>query len=190
MMQFEVEKKFWITSLDETIERIENLGAVIGPPIEQIDTYFAHPQKDFAKTDEALRLRAIGSENFITYKGARIDDTTKTRRELELPLLNGREYAEQFVELLTLLEYEPVMTIHKFRRKAEHAWQGYQVEICLDEIDQLGQFIELEITSDLKHLDATKSALLSLAEHLELSRPEKRSYLELLLSQLGPQQVG
>ena len=73
---------------------------------------------------------------------------------------------------------------------ADAQGHGGQVEICLDEIDQLGQFIELEITSDLKHLDATKSALLSLAEHLELSRPEKRSYLELLLSQLGPQQVG
>ena len=66
----------------------------------------------------------------------------------------------------------------------------FAVEICVDEIDQLGQFIELEITSDLRTLEQTKAALLSLADRLQLARPEKRSYLELLMSQLGPQQVG
>lgn len=189
-MQFEVEKKFWIDSLNDALAKLEKLGVSVGPPIEQIDKYFSHPQRDFGKTDEALRLREVGPKNFITYKGARIDDTTKTRRELELPLIDGSEHSEQFEQLLTLLGFDPVMTVRKFRRKAEREWDGYQVEICIDEIDQLGQFIELEITSDLKDLDQTKAALLSLAEHLKLSRPEKRSYLELLLNQLGPQQVG
>ena len=82
------------------------------------------------------------------------------------------------------------MTVRKLRRKGDYTWQDFAVEICVDEIDQLGQFIELEITSDLRTLEQTKAALLSLADRLQLARPEKRSYLELLMSQLGPQQVG
>lgn len=189
-MQFEVEKKFWIKDEEEVAAKMTELGIELEAPIEQIDKYFSHPQRNFEKTDEALRLRSIGSRNFITYKGARIDDTTKTRRELELPLHEGDQHCDDFVELLTLLGFEPVMTVRKFRRKGDYKWQGFAVEICVDEIDQLGQFIELEITSDLKNLEQTKAALLSLADRLELDRPEKRSYLELLMSQLGPQQVG
>ena len=65
-------------------------------------------------------------------------------------------------------------------------WQDYEVEISLDEIDQLGSFIELETTSDLEHLERAKKALESLAETLQLDRQEHRSYLELMLHQLGP----
>ena len=189
-MQFEVEKKFWIKDGDNVLAQVNELGIELCQPIEQIDKYFSHPKRDFEKTDEALRLRTIGSKNFITYKGARIDDTTKTRRELELPLLDGSQHCNDFVELLTLLGFEPLMTVRKLRRKGDYTWQDFAVEICVDEIDQLGQFIELEITSDLKTLEQTKIALLSLADRLQLARPEKRSYLELLMSQLGPQQVG
>jgi adenylate cyclase class 2 len=165
------------------------LGVSIGEPVEQIDKYFSHPARDFAKTDEALRMRRVGAHNFLTYKGARIDSTTKTRRELELPLPEGTEWSENFESLLGLVGFEPVMTVRKTRRKAICQWEGFEVEICLDEIDQLGSFIELEITSDLEGLDQTKAALESLAKNLDLSRSEKRSYLELLMNQLGPQRV-
>ena len=67
------------------------LGATIEPPVVQVDQYFAHPARDFAQTDEALRLRRVGKQNFITYKGSKIDATTKTRREIELPLAPGEE---------------------------------------------------------------------------------------------------
>ena len=188
-MQFEVERKFWLTNPADTESKIAALDVTIGESVEQIDRYFSHPARDFGKTDEALRTRRVGSRNFLTYKGARIDSTTKTRRELELALPEGSEWSDNFETLLGLVGFEPVMTVRKTRRKAMCQWEGYEVEICLDEIDQLGSFIELEITSDLEGLEQTKAALASLAKHLELTRSEKRSYLELLMNQLGPQQV-
>ncbi len=188
-MQFEVERKFWLTDRADTESRIVGLDVTMGEPIEQIDKYFSHPARDFGKTDEALRMRRVGSRNFLTYKGARIDSTTKTRRELELSLPEGDVWSKDFEALLGLVGFQPVMTVRKIRRKAVCQWEGYEVEICLDEIDQLGSFIELEITSDLEGLDQTKAALESLSKHLQLSQSEKRSYLELLMNQLGPQDV-
>ena len=184
-MNFEVEKKFWLIDLNESIAQLESHDIHFGVPVDQIDRYFAHPARDFMQTDECLRLRSVGDRSFITYKGARIDSTTKTRRELEFPLAETTA-AQDFEQLLVVLGFEPLMTIHKLRRKAELSWHDYRVEVSLDEIDQLGCFIELETTSDLQHLERAKQALESLSEKLALDRPERRSYLELMMHHLGP----
>jgi adenylate cyclase class 2 len=184
-MDFEVEKKFWLNDVSQMFVRLKELGIELSAGEDQIDRYYNHPARDFTQTDEVLRLRSAGTRNYVTYKGARIDSTTKTRRELELTLPDG-EYLPDFEQLLSLLAFQPLMTIHKFRRKADVNWEDYPIEISLDEIDQLGTFIEIETTSDLEHLERAKKALASLAGALHLDRQEHRSYLELLLLQLGP----
>ena len=188
-MEYEVERKYWLTDGDELEGRLAELNLKVEPALEQIDRYFSHPARDFAQTDEALRVRTVGPKNYVTYKGARIDTATKTRRELELTLKDGEAYRREFEQLLELLGFGPVMTIRKLRRNAYVAWQQYVVEISLDEIDELGRFVELETTSDLENLERAKAALSSLAERLQLTRPERRSYLELMQLQLGPQQL-
>ena len=47
----------------------------------QVDEYYAHPARDFAITDEALRLRTENNLTVITYKGPKLDRETKTREE-------------------------------------------------------------------------------------------------------------
>lgn len=185
-MQFEVEKKFWVDDLEAVKRQIRDMGVSVEVAVEQTDYYFNHPARDFGETDEALRLRRIGDQNFITYKGARIDSTTKTRRELETALVSGPRTFEDFSDLLKLLGFRPVMTVRKLRRKAHIPWEGETVELSLDEIDQLGTFVELELTSDAEQLERAKGIIGSLSQHLRLDREERRSYLELLLLQLGP----
>ena len=51
----------------------------------------------------------------------------------------------------------------------------------LDEVNNAGSFIELEISADDSTLENAKSGLANLAEHLGLQRSERRSYLELVL---------
>ncbi|MCA9167353.1 MAG: class IV adenylate cyclase, partial [Planctomycetales bacterium] len=169
------------------VSRLEPLGVTLPEAIDQIDRYFAHPARDFLQTDEALRLRSVGDQEYLTYKGARIDSTTKTRRELELEL--SPAVSGDIQTLLDLLGFKPLMTVHKQRRQASFEWKGYPIEICVDEIDQIGRFVELETTSDLEHLERAKESLESLAEHLELDRQERRSYLELMFNHLGPQRL-
>src|SRR5207253_11380761 len=135
---------------------LAELGARFTDSIEQTDHYFKHPARDFAKTDEALRLRQVGAENFITYKGPRVDSTTKTRRELELPLPSGPEMNEQFAALLTALGFRPVGVVRKRRRKALLAWEGHKVELAVDEVAGLGSFLELEIAAEDANLEPAK----------------------------------
>src|SRR5262245_49585825 len=85
-MNFEVEQKHRVDDPDALIQTLATRGAALGPAIEQADTYFAHPSRDFAKTDEALRIRMVAGDGVVTFKGPKLDATTKTRREIELPI--------------------------------------------------------------------------------------------------------
>jgi len=182
-MRWEVEQKFRLSAAEGIEARLAELGARFTHSIEQTDRYFNHPARDFAKTDEALRLRQVGATNFITYKGPRIDSTTKTRRELELPLPPGDEMNEQFAALLTALGFRPVGVVRKRRRKALLAWDGHDVEAAVDEVEGLGSFLELELSAEDADLEPAKQNLGSLAEHLGLAESERKSYLELLREQ-------
>jgi adenylate cyclase class 2 len=180
-MHYEVEQKFPLSDSADVEAKLAALGARFKEAIEQIDHYFRHPSRDFAQTDEALRLRQVEGENFITYKGPKIDSITKTRRELELPLPGGPDVVGQFTELLSALGFAPVATVKKRRRKAELHYEGFDVESALDEVHNAGSFLELEISADGESLENAKKCLASLANRLGRERSERRSYLELVL---------
>lgn len=180
-MHYEVEQKYRAVDTTAIEQWLTARGATIEPPVVQMDQYFAHPARDFAQTDEALRIRSVGERNWVTYKGPKIDAATKTRRELELPIEPGTDGAARFTELITALGFSRVAAVRKQRRTAHLAWQTHEVEIALDDVDGVGQYCELEISANASELDAARKALAALAAELGLSHSERRSYLELLL---------
>ena len=181
-MHLEVEQKFRVADLAPIRERLVALGARFHPPIEQADTYFAHPERDFAQTDEALRLRSVGERTWITYKGPKLDPVHKTRRELELPLPAGADTFDRHSELLAALGFRPVATVHKRRETGRLTWDGLGIEVALDTVAGVGQFVEVEITTEEQHRQTAQAAISSLANYLGLADSERRSYLELLLA--------
>lgn len=191
-MDFEVEQKFPVEEHGPIRTRLGQLGAECLGIVAQTDTYFAHPSRDFAQTDEALRLRRVGDLNWITYKGPKIDSRTKTRQELELPLAAGSLSFDQHVELLTALGFRPVAAVHKNReqwRLIDERPSGenptgrcFEIEIALDDVRQVGRFVELEtVAGGEDELLLAYEVINSLANDLQLGRAERRSYLELLL---------
>jgi len=186
-MQYEVEQKFPVDDLAGVEAGLRARGAEIGPPVVEVDRYFNHPARDFSETDEAVRIRRKGEKHFITYKGPKVDQTTKTRREIELPLggepLGGAEgTVEAWSELLGALGFRVVAEVRKTRRRAEVVHEGRTAEATLDQVDDLGDFVELELVAEQDGLDAARACLASLAESLGLKRSERRSYLELLMA--------
>ncbi len=181
-MQYEVEQKFPTEGFDAIRTKLQRLHARFAAATEEIDLYFNHPQRDFRETDEAFRIRRRGQSNRVTYKGPKIDATTKTRRELELPLPDGEGVAERWTELLETLGFRQAGQVAKQRTKFEVEWQDRVVEGTFDEIDRLGTFVELELVVDAEELDEAKQVIASLAAKLGLVTSERRSYLQLLLA--------
>lgn len=180
-MQFEVEQKHRIGDVAEFVARLTARGVSLGAAIEQADQYFAHPCRDFSQTDEALRIRTGGGKSFVTYKGPRLDTTTKTRRELELPLESNDTDGSRFAELLTALGFTPVAVVRKKRRPFQLENAGRCIEGTIDDVESVGTFVELELLVDEASLEEAKRLVAGLAVELNLGPSERRSYLEMLL---------
>src|SRR5437868_12704695 len=173
--------KFPVADFAALERRLASWGV---PPavLDESDHYFNAPDRDFARTDEALRVRRIGPANFVTYKGPKRDLQTKTRTEVEVPLAEGDRAAEQFMHLLQHLGYRPVAVVRKRRRIYRLTREGYAVEVCLDDVEGVGRFAEVEIQAPEEQLPAARDVLLRTAAELGLSGSERRSYLEMLLA--------
>lgn len=180
---FEVEQKFAVPELAAIRLQLEDFGATLAREVRQVDRYFNHPARDFAQTDEALRIRSIGTTNFVTWKGPKIDSRTKTRHEIETPLGDGEHTAQQFGETLEALGFRSVATVSKLRQCFDLTREGFEFEVALDDVDSVGTYVEIELITDESGLLAAQNAVVNLGEKLGLTDPERRSYLELLLEQ-------
>lgn len=167
-------------------ERLAALRAALGAPErveEHADAYFAHPQRDFAQTDEALRLSLRGGRADLTYKGPKLDAASKARREIVLPLQGAGEAAA----LLEALGFRRVREV----RKTRETYRAGGFEVALDTVPGLGAFVELErqLAEGAPRDEAQREAIAVLASW-GLERTERRSYLELLLEAEGRTRSG
>jgi adenylate cyclase class 2 len=177
----EVEIRYRLTDRDALRQRLAEWGVRDASERIETDYYFNAPHKDFRQTDEALRLRCVGPRNRLTYKGPRRDAQTKTRPEIEVPLADGEEVARQAQTFLTALGFRYVATVCKHRQIYRLQRQGFPVEVCLDEVHQVGSFVEVEILTEEENYEPAKAILLEITKELGLQQRELRSYLQMVL---------
>ncbi len=177
--QFEMEMKFRVADPERLRARLLSMGALSqGREIES-DEYFRSPLRDFGVTGEALRLRSVGAEQILTYKGSRLPGPTKIRKELELAI---QPLSGTMPELLKLLGFEPLAPIRKWRET--FVFQDLTkagISVCLDDAEGLGWFAEIEILAPLQEKQAAVKRIQNLARELELTDVEDRSYLRMHL---------
>ena len=187
---YEVELKFHVADAAALERQLADLGGRFASPIEQIDRYFAHPARDFAVTDEALRLRRVGDDVAITWKGPRLGVGAKTREELELGVAavtspagtaSGSDTIDRWTALLEALGFRQVREVAKRRRPVRVAWNGVEIEAAVDHVAGIGDFVELELLAEADGISQATEQLESLAAALGCTHPERRSYLELML---------
>lgn len=169
----EIEIKSRCDNHDVIKEKIISLGGEFSRTIDEEDIYFNHPCRNFIDTDEALRIRRIDYEYFVTYKGPRIGSSkTKTRYEAETSIGDF----DIFKDILLKNGYieggivSKTRSIYKIKEK--------NIEICLDTVQGLGKFIEIEKIGEDK--DAIESEIFNLAEQFNLKKFISESYLSML----------
>lgn len=179
---FEIELKFPLRNPEPILARIGEWQAVRQPPQQHSDLYFNHPDRDFAETREAFRLRRMGAESRLTYKGPVVDTLAKSRREIEFALAGGPTVAEECRQMLVLLGFRPVREVRKVRVPYALRDAGRDFEIALDTVEGLGSYVEIETLAEEADRIPAREAILALAARLDLREPEPRSYLALLLA--------
>ncbi len=178
----EIEQKYRWSDFTALEERLASWQAVPGEDFLEADHYFNAPDRDFVQTGEVFRMRRVGVDNFLTYKGPKRAAAVKVRKELELAISSGDQAAEQVLELLVCLGFRPVAVVRKRRRTFTLKREGFPFTVCLDEVDEVGRFVEVEILAPEESMDQAGAALSETARALGLEDVEPRSYLTMLLA--------
>ncbi len=165
----EIEVKCYCDDPGEVKNLLTASGARFVETRTERDLYFNHPSRNFADTDEALRLREVNSLCRITYKGPKLSKTTKARVEHETDTGDFNTMKN----ILLSLGFKESGIIEKER----HMYSLNGMDISIDNVSGLGTFVEIEKIGTLE--DETEKELFDTAAKLGLSRFEMRSYLEL-----------
>lgn len=171
----EVETKIEVQNLTEIAVRLRSLGAAYLGATSQYDTYLNAPHRDYAETDEALRVRETDSGTEITYKGPKQQKSgSKARTEITLAVAG----AEDAIRLLTATGFYTSAVVKKERE--EFSYCG--TTIALDRVEGLGTYIEIEVLTDAD-IQAANTIIESVKKELQISGAHiPESYLELLLT--------
>jgi len=194
----EVEIKVAISNPESLKENLKKLNGKYKISLDHEDTYFNMPIKlrNFKKTDEALRLRKSiefnknNKENttimrsFITYKGKKIDQTTKTREEIEVEIKN----LEEMKKLFENLGFREIFTVKKERELYKFNFKNEKIELLIDFLPILNQnFMEAEIiVESSKEVSLVKEKLFEFLKKFGISKTDsiRESYLELIAKKL------
>lgn len=166
-MRKEIEVKAKVSNLADLAEKLEKMGVHLSEPIVQNDETFVDGNygnyDEFQPDKNILRIRETNGKFIFTLKQPKTNEFDSLERETEIA-----EPAE-LKEALILMGYKPVVEIHKIRRKAKYK----DYEICLDEVLELGSFVEVEkITDDVNATEVQKE-LFQFLEKLGIKKEDE-----------------
>lgn len=177
----EAECKFRVREAAETRIRLTQLGAVYVKREVHRDTYLRHPSRDFRATDEALRIREVDGEPFITYKGPRLGGPIKIRPEIELAMVPGT--VDDWLKIWGHLGFVVALTVPKTREVYTLEHSHLSMTIALDHVESIGYFAEIErMVNGSEEIAQAQKDIQEVGQLLGFSEVEPRSYLGLLLS--------
>lgn len=162
----EVEAKARIRDRDALMTKLEELGCALGEPVRQEDVVYVRKHssmEEFLGNDFFLRIREVPGKTIFTLKyhpnRSQNGDSASMPIEHEVTV-NSRPELES---MLALLGFDPALAIYKERRTAHYKdW-----EICLDDVEELGSFIEVErLIGHEEDVEPVRQAMLAFLESL------------------------
>jgi|BEDMetMinimDraft_2_1075160.scaffolds.fasta_scaffold01435_2 adenylyl cyclase CyaB, putative len=165
-------------NIKEVEGRLKSIGAKFLGEYKESDIYYNNCQRNFGQTDEAVRLR-IRSDGLLelTYKGPREKSGMKVREEVNVNLSSVEiESLKYIFNKLGLKEFHVVNKVRRYYIVKEFT-------ICIDEVEGLGNFIEIESNDSNSPDEVVDNKIKDLIRDLNIEgEVENRSYLELIIN--------
>ena len=134
----EIEIKANISNVDRLIDRIEDLGAKLSDAVYQKDDVFTRGDKVGGEGSVFVRVRQEtknnATKNIFTLKKMINGHGDKIECETEI------SDPDNMLRAIAEMNFVPYMTIAKSRRETKIG----EYSICIDEVEGLGNFIEIE----------------------------------------------
>lgn len=141
-MNLEIEAKFRVEDHEPVRQSLRDRGATCRGRVRETNTIFDTNDRTLLSADKGLRVRSTrlddGSEGqaTLTYKGPRRITKVKTREEIEIVVEDARKART----LLARLGFVEAITFEKLRE----TWALEDCTVELDEVPELGTFVEIE----------------------------------------------
>ncbi|MEI8270244.1 MAG: class IV adenylate cyclase [bacterium] len=165
---YEVEVKMHLNNREAVIKKLKDLGCIFGEVLHQIDYIFIPEEVSFPPPLDVpvLRVRKENEKYFFTMKISMSNRQDCIEKELEI--FEG----EKMLEILKFLKYKQVPVVDKKRIKTKIR----EIEVVLDEVVGLGEFLEAEKivhTHDGEERKKIQEELLSFLETLGIKREDQ-----------------
>ena len=149
-MKEETEVKLRVASAEAARAMLDRLGAVHERPrVFEDNVLYDDPAGSLRTAGCVLRLREVGGEALLTFKGPkRVVEGAKSRDEHETCVASAAEMRA----ILAAAGYRPIFRYQKYRE----TWRFRGVEVVVDETP-IGTFFEIE--GELASIHAAASAL-------------------------------
>lgn len=170
-MNIEVEIKVKVDNWEKMKEKVSKIGKLV-KVIRQIDDYYVPCHRDFFANKphpvEWLRIRTNPDKVVFEYDKSinkKADGEQDYAEEYETEILN----AEVFKKTLGFLDFKKVVTVDK---KREY-WMCGDIEVALDDVKDLGYFMEAEAKGNFKNTEEAKKACIDFLENLGIKDVKK-----------------
>jgi len=155
-MNVEVEIKVQVENLEEIRKKVAEQGKLVRS-INQIDDYYIPCHRDFfaqkPHPTEWLRIRNNPDKAIFEYDLS-INKNEAGEQECAEEYETEVSNPEELKKILNFLNFKKVITVDK---KREY-WMCGNIEIALDEVKELGFFVEAEAKGDFKNNEEAKKA--------------------------------
>ncbi len=139
----EIEVKAHLKDAKKVIEKLKKSGCILSEPIRQIDTVYSKivgNVEQYLTNDHFLRIREKSDGTFVFTVKKPLSKAVLTKAEHETEIKDAKELEQA----LFLMGYKIANKVIKVRRTTHMG----EFEICIDEVEKLGAFIEIEKMSD------------------------------------------
>ncbi|MBU1111798.1 MAG: class IV adenylate cyclase [archaeon] len=162
----EIEVKAKVNNLELLKEKLSGLGCIFSNQIKQDDIIFLDKSitfPDIKKRVTVLRIRNSDGKFILTLKKSEENELACIEKQIVV------DDPGQAKELLEHLGYQAVITVNKTRQKCNY--KG--LNICLDKVDKLGTFIEVEKITDETDCTKVQDELFEFLMALGVSKEER-----------------
>lgn len=168
-MKKEIEVKAKVSHFQDLKSKLEDIGCEFSQSTRQEDDVFENFDGDYTTFTSETNFLRIRKE--IKNEKTRILFTLKRPQKNELDCIEKEveiSDAQEFEDALVLIGYHKAVSVYKNRSKTKYK----DMEICLDEVDELGSFIEVEKITEGES-DDVQEELFTFLESIGVEREDR-----------------
>lgn len=173
----EIEVKYRLDNVNELISRLEKLGCKISNIEDQKDTVYVTNLKNINFKPGSIFLRVRKNNDKIELNAKKHHHMMQSREEVEFEV-SSYEDANHFLELIGFKKWVEVV-----KKRIHTTYEN--CNICIDEVDSLGSFVELEyVVEDLEKDQDVLQRIVKIAKKLEIdTTQEVEQYYDEMIAQ-------